>query len=355
MLKKSLAVRPGFKIVLPSAPGDLRLTGWDREEVYAKTDGDKLDLALNAETVTVSCDDDLILYVPRVASVQVQHAAGDVEVRMIAGAISLDSVMGDLSLRDVGGVTIGSLEGDLAVRGATGSFNAAQIESDASIRDVRGSLNLDRVAGDLFVRAVTGSVKAHAEDDVALYLEPQEGCAVDVSSESDILLHIPANTNAAISLSADDPDNISVQIPGALLSGKNPRSVILGNGSAVTINLKAEGDISVTSDARDWDSAAEFDFGANWPLPEDFNERISRTVERAARNAEAAARRAEQRVRHQTRRFSFNWPPPGRGMPTPPTEPVSDAERMAILKMLQEKKISAEDAEKLLSALEGGQ
>jgi hypothetical protein len=38
----------------------------------------------------------------------------------------------------------------------------------------------------------------------------------------------------------------------------------------------------------------------------------------------------------------------------PPVEPVSDAERMAILKMLQEKKISAEDAEKLLAALEGG-
>ena len=38
----------------------------------------------------------------------------------------------------------------------------------------------------------------------------------------------------------------------------------------------------------------------------------------------------------------------------PPKPPVSDEERLAILKMLQEKKISAEEAEKLLSALEGG-
>jgi hypothetical protein len=351
MLKKSLAVRPGFKIVLPSAPGDLRLTGWDRDEVSAKADGDVLDLVLNGETVTVSCDDDLILNAPRVASVHVQHAEGDVEVRMIAGGLSFDSVMGDLALRDVGAVNIGSLEGDLAVRGATGGFNAGRIESDASIRDLRGNLNLDSVAGDLFVRGVTGNVHARTEDDAVLHLSPQEGAAVDVSSEGDILLHIPANVNATLSLTAED--DISVQIPGALVSGKNPRSVILGNGGSVNISLTSEGDISVTSDARDWESAAEFDFGSNWPMPEDFNERVQRSVERATRTAEAAARRAEQRVRQHGRRFSFNWQAPG--APQPPAEPVSDAERMAILKMLQEKKISAEDAEKLLSALEGGQ
>ena len=36
-----------------------------------------------------------------------------------------------------------------------------------------------------------------------------------------------------------------------------------------------------------------------------------------------------------------------------PKPQASDEERMAILKMLQEKKITAEDAEKLLAALEG--
>jgi hypothetical protein len=45
-------------------------------------------------------------------------------------------------------------------------------------------------------------------------------------------------------------------------------------------------------------------------------------------------------------------------MPPPPgilkSEPVADEERMAILKMLQEKKITSEQAEQLLKALEGG-
>jgi hypothetical protein len=53
----------------------------------------------------------------------------------------------------------------------------------------------------------------------------------------------------------------------------------------------------------------------------------------------------------------WNWDVgPGSVPPPPPSqsEPVAEEERMAILKMLAEKKITAEQAEQLLSALEGG-
>jgi hypothetical protein len=43
--------------------------------------------------------------------------------------------------------------------------------------------------------------------------------------------------------------------------------------------------------------------------------------------------------------------PPAPQRPT--SEPVTDAERLAILKMLQDKKITLQDAEKLLAALDG--
>ena len=53
----------------------------------------------------------------------------------------------------------------------------------------------------------------------------------------------------------------------------------------------------------------------------------------------------------------WNWEMGPRGVPappTPPSEPVAEEERMAVLKMLAEKKITAEQAEQLLNALEGG-
>jgi hypothetical protein len=50
----------------------------------------------------------------------------------------------------------------------------------------------------------------------------------------------------------------------------------------------------------------------------------------------------------------WNWDiNPGQFTPVPPNEAVSDQERMSILKMLAEKKITSEEADKLLATLEG--
>jgi hypothetical protein len=224
---------------------------------------------------------------------------------------------------------------------------------------MQGNVNLESVSDDLYVRGLSGNLNARVEEDAVLYLQPAESCAINVSAEGDILLHMSPRANAALTLSAGDADDIRVEMPGVpKRDGSNPRAIILGSGGAA-INLKAEGDVMVTSRESDWESAAEFDFGGSWPLPDDFSERINRRVQdatrRATERAEAAARRVEDNLRRQQeRRFSFNWSG-GRGTPpVPPTEPVTDEERMTILKMLQEKKITSEDAEKLLSALEGG-
>jgi hypothetical protein len=51
-------------------------------------------------------------------------------------------------------------------------------------------------------------------------------------------------------------------------------------------------------------------------------------------------------------RWSWSAPQPPKP-PKPPAEPVSDTERMAILKMVADKKITADEASRLLAALEG--
>jgi hypothetical protein len=71
-------------------------------------------------------------------------------------------------------------------------------------------------------------------------------------------------------------------------------------------------------------------------------------------------RHAERQARHwrgNMKSGPWNWEFNSQNAPTPPSppsEPVAEEERMAILKMLAEKKITAEQAEQLLNALEGG-
>ncbi len=87
-----------------------------------------------------------------------------------------------------------------------------------------------------------------------------------------------------------------------------------------------------------------------------------RAQERAQARTDAAIRRAEGKMRAHDRRMKSGGvifrgagvSPERPAGPMPPADqPISDEERLTILRMLQEKKISLEDAEKLLSALEG--
>jgi hypothetical protein len=377
MLKKNLPIDFASKVVLVSAPGDLRVIGWERDDVYAKTDGDLLEVEMGADEVTVACDGDLLLSIPRRIALEVGAVSGDADVRELPGGVALGTIEGDLSLRLVGPATVGTVMGDmearesgpltigtvqsdLSVRGGKGDLSAKSIHGDVSLHDMQGNVNLESVTDDLYVRGASGNLFARVEDDAVMYLQPTEGRTIDVVAEGDILLHLSARASAALTLSAGEADDIRVEMPGVpKRDGSNPRNLVLGNSGAA-INLKAEGDVMVTSRESDWESAAEFDFGGSWPLPDNFSERINRRVQDATRRSsqrvEAAARRMEEKLRKQHgRSFSFNWSP-GHGVPmppTPPSEPVSDEERMTILRMLQEKRITSEDAEKLLSALEG--
>lgn len=376
MLKKTLQAGSASRVRITSVPGDLRVTGWDRDEISAKGDGDILDLVLGGDEITVTSDSDLIVSIPRRFALQIEDISGDADIRELPGGVMVGEIEGDLAIRMLGPVTINTVDGDMAVResgpldlgdihsdlsvhGGKGSLQVKTIDGDVSLHDVQGDVNLQSIGGDLYARGVSGNLNTHVQGDAVIYLQPAEGRAVNVKAEGDILLHMSARASAALTLSAGSADDIRVEMPGVpKRDGTNPRSVLLGVGGAA-IHLAAEGDVMVTSRESDWASAAEFDFGGSWPLPDDFSERINRTVQeatrRAGKRAEEAARRAEEQLRRQQRgrRFAFNWTG-GRNVPgVPPVEEVSDEERMTILRMLQEKKISAEEAEKLLSALEG--
>jgi hypothetical protein len=87
---------------------------------------------------------------------------------------------------------------------------------------------------------------------------------------------------------------------------------------------------------------------------EKAQEQARRAQEKLERKLEAAKRRSEMKDRHAERRSrrSFNVEI-GVQTAEPASEPVSDEERLTILRMLEQKKISLAEADALLDALEG--
>jgi hypothetical protein len=347
--------------------GDLSVVGWDAEEILIKADEDNLTLESNGSDVAFSCTDDVSLRIPRNSLLSIERIGGDMALRGVMGSVQISEINNDLSMRDVGTVSIGTIQSDFSLRGAKGNLHIRSVGGDVSIRDVEGNIMLDSVADDLALRGARGNVKVNVGEDVVVYLEPKADGAYSITAGDDILLVLKPDASATLSMHGDQ---IDVEWPGIdNQKDVTERVLVLGGGSA-KIALSAGGDIRVTNNAEAGSSAEEFGnfAGMNFDWS-GFGERISRQVEqataRAGKRAEEAARRVERHAERQARRWRgnvksgpWNWDTGPRGVPPPPpsapSEPVAEEERLAVLKMLAEKKITAEQAEQLLNALEGG-
>jgi len=394
MKQQTLPITGPVTVNVENVGGDLQIVGWERAEVTAKTDDNHLDLRQVGETLQVNSDGDLILYVAREASVRISQVGGDADLRALAGSVEIVNIGGDLQMRNVGAVRITAVGGDLSLRGCAGNFQANSVGGDASLHEIKGEVEIT-VGADLYLRGAEGNVRARVGSDAAVYLHPQPGMEVTLQAGSDILLRLPARANVELDLQGCDDESIRVDLPGAEpVEIGMARKVVMGSGGA-RIKATAGAEVIVTSRNEEWENVAEFDpLGREGPfapgefpgLSSELHERISRRVEEATRRAleksmraqeqsdrvqrrvEAAMRRAEEKMRSAERRsmhmgikvgrFGTTFdrpitPPIPSAPPRPPAEPVTDEERLTILKMLQEKKISLQEAEKLLAALDG--
>jgi hypothetical protein len=299
-------------------------------------------------------------------------------------------------MRNVGAVQVVSVGGDMSLRGCAGSFKAKSVGGDASLHEIKGDVEIV-VGADLYLRGAEGNVMAKVGSDAAVYLRPLPGTQAEIFAGSDVLLRLPAKANVELELQGCDDESIRVDLPNVEpVEMGMARKVVMGSGGA-KIKAVAGSEVIVTSRNEEWENVAEFDpLGRDGPfapgefpgLSSELHERISRRVEEATRRAlessmraqeqsdrvqrrvDAAMRRAEEKMRTAERRSMHMGikvgrygvsvdrpiPPVPPVPPVPPraqSDPVTDEERLTILKMLQDKKISLQDAEKLLAALEG--
>lgn len=379
MIQKVSSLEGIRTINLTMVSGDLQIIGWERDELVTKCDEEDLTATTHGDELDLSCDNDLVMYVTNNIDINALVVEGDTDIRAIDGDLRLRQLSGDLQVRNVGNLLIDDVDGDLTIKGCNGNVKVLRVAGDGTIKDVAGDLFVE-VEGDLTLRGIGKALWAHAGGDAALYLKPSSDSAIVVEAEGDILAHLPAHLDATLNLNAEEGD-IRVDLPGVKpVEAGGTRQLIFGTG-ITPIQLNAEGELIVTS--RD-DPAGFGNFnGAGAGSLDDLNERINRItedatrrameatgmngnlsemiqskVERAMRKVEEKMNSADRRAHHMGVKVGQRPDPFSRGPfppkpPQPPAQAVSDDERLAILKMLQEKKISVEQAETLLSALEG--
>jgi hypothetical protein len=215
-------------------------------------------------------------------------------------------------------------------------------------------IEITNVGGDLNVEGwERAGLEARSDDSPRL---KQDGDEITISCGGDLNVSMPSGASLTVSYVGGD-----VRLQN--IAGEVSFDGVIG-GETKTENVR-----KITM------SVQVGHVGAN------VSAKAQRKVDEAMRRADRKIREAEQKMRQahsahletrmqnieqlrmhhseqlvppsepSSRRFNF-------GLNTSQAEeanqPVSDEERMAILKMLQEKKITSEEADKLLAVLEGG-
>jgi hypothetical protein len=428
MEQQSVPTSASPEVLIEAVQGSLQLKGWEEHEVRARCDSDGgLSLQEQEDAVRLSCRGDCSVRVPLGASVQIVQVHGDARIKLLEDQLTVEGVHGSLALRDIAGVDIQTVHGNLQAREISGGLRVDRVMGNAVIWDVQGEFSIEQVDGNLDLRDVDGTAQASAGGNIRVRLSSMAPGSCRFAAGGNLNCRIPNDASVSITLSSGG-GTINLDLPEQRATLRQDHYEVTLQEGQTELELSAGGIIFLTAREVDWASLAEDEgpepgvFGGDFEgISEEFTqqltqqideqvqaqmsrlheqmgrlsemigkaglseeaaervmrsarqtteeaaaraqEKIARAQERLARKMEAAARKAEQRAQAAERRRgsrgpSFSWPgaPQPPGAPFPPREqkePVTEEERLMILRMLEQKKISLEQAEQLLAALEG--
>jgi hypothetical protein len=371
--------------------GDLDVSGGRRGEVAIKAYGGEEDLQVSkeGEHLTIEVKARCKIGCPHGTTLTVENTQGGLRVREVDGPIAAKTVQGDLVLKEVGPTTVTTVQGDVRVRGVRGELNLEGVYGDVSARGVEGLLSAKNVAGDLNAAGLEGGLDATVAGDANLKTDFTAGCTYTLTTGGDVTLRFPEGASASIQATASNDlrhnvDWVTVTEGDGMISGT------VGDGEA-QVDITAGGDAALRGAGTGKEAFISISIGDDMDLElgqfesmaeeiersleeqmarmgEKLEEKLSRIdhdairlkAEQAAEKVRRQAERIAERARMRAERSRRQWkrmggqPPTAPKRPSPPkakADPVSDQERIMILRMVQEGKITAEEAAKLLKAM----
>ena len=298
---------------------------------------------------------------------------GRVSLRGVQGKVACDQVNGELHLADVGEVAVSRVMGDLTAESVGGALSCRKANGRATLREVGGSVSIGGVGGDLDVAGCGGSLSAKCGGSVEL---------ADVRGD----VRVIAGGDVRCRVAEAEGGSFKAVCGGGLTVEGGATMVARGPGVHTFRAGAGKSSYSVTAGGSvHLDSA-----GILKGLGEEEGVRGARAAARAQRRASrtlgktlrrtlrAAGKRAAEEIGRMPVAgvSALTRDSPSSGAverdEEPLTdfddidvdvdvdvevdveadvEPVSEEERMTVLRMLSEGKITAAEAEELLDAL----
>ena len=372
MKQMSIPVKPENQINI-KVSGDLNIEGGDQPVLTAVVrHSEAFRLSESSGRIDLKASTDCSLKIPAGMALTIERVSGDVTLTGLRSRVIIGKVSGDLYLDDLDGASVESVGGDLYMKNISGAVEFANV-GGAGYGDGLPSLSAGNAGGDAFLQKVSGNLKLNAGGDLNLVISGEKPEPLSVRAGGDIRLTVPAAISAQLEISSGG-ETIEVHVGDQQGSWDEPElNLPLGDGGNL-LKLRAGGDVTVTDQAtpvqdftpafdRAFDEWNDFGVDLERQIRDSLNlagENLHWGAQKAGEASEKARMKMEKAMRKLESKginldssklfgFSYDNPPPVREVK--PSK-VSDEERMMVLQMLQDKKISVEEADKLLSALE---
>jgi len=259
---QTLPAARGTRLVIDNHAGEVVVHGWEKDALRVQVRHNtrvKINVRTNAGTINVDSDSsghtssiDYDISAPSWMPIKIEGQYNYVGIDGIQGDISVETVRGDVVLKDVGSAIAKTIEGEVQVDGARGKLTLSSVNDNIKVTGARGELIAETTNGDLTLARMesSGAEVTTVNGDVTY-----EGTLADrghysfTNHNGDIELTVQDTANATFNVRTYNGE-FSASLP---VKGPDPSQVrkgrrvayTLGNGSAEVELESFGGDIKL--------------------------------------------------------------------------------------------------------------
>jgi len=403
--QKMFNLEAGSPLTIKKVGGDLTLKGWNQPGLKVMEWSSADQATSQPDQLVLEMAGDAVLYAPHDQALTIHNVGGDAVLKGFQSPLSIEKVGGDLFLSDLSQARIHKVGGDVFAKHLRKDLTIQACGGDCTVQDVDGQLAVEKAGGDALLSDIGGGLTVTAAGGITASLSPVSWQAYALESGGDLDLQLPEGVNAEIACqSRDRVINLFLEDKKETITEKEYTRTLGEGGPSLT--LKAGGEITISTRQETWTPRVDFeldfdadlsgmaeeitsqtfdqieehlsdleeqlqeslaglaDAGAAEGLEKDLQklqQKITKSSQKTAHKAQKAAQkaqanlqkriaRAQRKARQRAKKSSeFDLESFLSGQEQ---QSNLEEERMMILNMLQEKKISAEQADELLAALE---
>jgi hypothetical protein len=365
-----IPLNPKEKIFI-KAHATLDVEGWGNPELSIETDLNVQKIRREEEGLFLLFVDDAAVKVPEDADIVVQKANGNARIRNVSGDLAVNSVSGNLAVQQAGNVNISRISGNCLVQNLKGRLDIHGVGGNLKGKDCFGQVKADRISAGVELYSLHAGAEIRSMGDIHLSFLSESEQPVYLRSTASIYLNLPFELNAEMKVKSnaqltelvigDRKEKIHHR-KHVLLVGEGKRKYELVAGGKVRVVAEQIEDNEIIKLFEEletlWEELGRERLARREAEKEDDGaeeEREFDVTQEEMKIAEERVQQALEQVENRLQSMGYDANQDSTITMEDQTQGNGDltGERLIIMRLLGENKISIEDADKLLEALEG--